>query len=122
MELNVLGAELEHCCSDPVTGYFRDGYCRTDAMDRGSHTVCAKVTDAFLDYSAKVGNDLITPRKEFDFPGLKHGDHWCVCASRWLEAEKAGYACPIRLSSTHQKALDIIPLELLMDYAYDLES
>ncbi|MEX1188269.1 MAG: DUF2237 domain-containing protein [Bacteroidia bacterium] len=120
MELNVLGGKLESCCLDPITGFYRDGFCRTGLFDAGSHTVCAKVTNEFLDFSLKAGNDLITPREEFLFPGLKQGDGWCVCASRWLEAVKAGYGCPIILSSTHAKALDIIPLELLMEYAFDL--
>jgi uncharacterized protein len=120
MELNVLGGELESCCNDPLTGFYRDGFCRTGDFDQGSHTVCAKVTDEFLAFSLKTGNDLITPREVYLFPGLKNGDKWCVCASRWLDAVNAGYGCPIVLSSTHARALDKIPLELLMEYALDL--
>ncbi len=120
MELNVLGGVLENCCRDPLTGFYRDGLCRTGSLDQGSHTVCARVTDEFLQFSLKAGNDLISPRNEFQFPGLKNGDRWCVCASRWLEAVIAGFGCPVVLSSTHEKALNIIPLELLMEYALDL--
>jgi hypothetical protein len=122
MQFNVLGGILESCCTDPLTGYFRDGFCRTDASDIGSHTVCAIVTSEFLEFSKLAGNDLITPRPEYSFPGLKPGDGWCVCASRWLEALQAGKACPLKLSSTHQNALQIIPLEMLMEYAQDLLS
>lgn len=120
MELNVLGAELECCCNDPLTGFYRDGFCRTGNLDLGSHTVCARVTDDFLSFSFKAGNDLITPREDYLFPGLKSGDRWCVCASRWLDAVHAGFGCPIVLSATHARALDKIPLELLMEYALDL--
>jgi uncharacterized protein (DUF2237 family) len=122
MQLNVLGGILESCCTDPMTGYFRDGFCKTDASDLGSHTVCAIVTAEFLQFSKLAGNDLITPRPEYSFPGLQPGDGWCVCASRWLEAKNAGKACPIKLSSTHQRALQVIPLEVLMEYAQDLLS
>jgi uncharacterized protein (DUF2237 family) len=122
MQLNVLGGLLESCCADPVTGYFRDGYCRTDASDFGSHTVCAIVTAEFLEFSKQAGNDLITPRPDFSFPGLRPGDGWCVCASRWFEAYQAGKACPLKLSSTHANALRIIPLETLMEHAQDLLS
>jgi len=114
--LNVLGSALEACCFVPMTGYFRDGYCRTIDADRGSHTICAIVTEEFLDYSAARGNDLITPRPEFGFPGLKPGDSWCVCASRWLEAERAGKAPPVKLRSCHAKALDTVDLEILKRY------
>jgi len=122
MQLNVLGGILESCCTEPMTGYFRDGFCKTDASDFGSHTVCAIVTADFLQFSKLAGNDLITPRPEYSFPGLKPGDGWCVCALRWLEAKNAGKACPIKLSSTHQRALQVIPLEVLMEYAQDLLS
>lgn len=122
IELNVLGGELDHCCLDPITGYYRDGSCRTDETDTGSHTVCARVTAIFLDFSKRMGNDLSTARPEYNFPGLQPGDQWCVCASRWLEAFQFGAACPVILSSTHERALDIIPLEILMDNAADLMS
>ncbi|MFN8692841.1 MAG: DUF2237 family protein [Holosporales bacterium] len=114
--LNVLGSALESCCFSPMTGYFRDGYCRTIDADRGSHTICAIVTEEFLDYSAARGNDLVTPRPDFGFPGLKPGDSWCVCASRWLEAERAGKAPPVKLRSCHAKALDTVDLEILKRY------
>ncbi|MCB0820109.1 MAG: DUF2237 domain-containing protein [Bacteroidetes bacterium] len=122
MELNVLGGVLDLCCSDPMTGYFRDGFCNTDSTDTGSHTVCAVMTQEFLEFSINAGNDLSSPRPEYSFPGLKPGDCWCVCASRWLQAYNAGFACPIKLSSTHQNALQIIPLEVLMEHAQDLLS
>jgi hypothetical protein len=109
--LNVLGGPLEDCSHDPLTGYFRDGCCHTDAQDRGNHTVCARVTAAFLDYTRARGNDLSTPQPAFNFPGLKPGDQWCVCAIRWEEARLAGSAPPVVLASTHHKALDIILLE-----------
>jgi uncharacterized protein len=108
---NVLGTPLETCCTNPMTGYFRDGSCRTDATDRGSHVVCARVTDAFLEFSKRQGNDLVTPRPEFDFPGLKPGNCWCLCAHRWQEALEAGVAPPVKLESTHEKALEIVRLE-----------
>lgn len=120
MQLNVLGGKLESCCFDPMTGFYRDGFCHTTSEDRGSHTVCVRVTDEFLHFSKAQGNDLITPRPEFLFPGLKSGDQWCVCASRWYEACQAGYAAPVVLSSTHERALETVPLELLMEHAYDL--
>ena len=120
MQLNVLGGKLEACCFEPLTGFYRDGFCNTSEYDTGSHTVCARVTDAFLSYSKSVGNDLSTPRPEFQFPGLKEGDKWCVCAARWLQAQEAGFAPPVVLSSTHQRALEVVPLELLMEHAMDL--
>jgi uncharacterized protein (DUF2237 family) len=120
MQLNVLGGKLEACCFEPLTGFYRDGFCHTSEYDTGSHTVCARVTDAFLSYSQSVGNDLSTPRPEFQFPGLKDGDKWCVCAARWLQAQEAGFAPPLVLSSTHQRALEVVPLELLMEHAMDL--
>jgi uncharacterized protein (DUF2237 family) len=122
MELNVLGGMLEDCCHDPLTGYYRDGSCRSGADDQGSHTVCARVNNEFLHFSKQSGNDLSTPRPEYNFPGLKDGDQWCVVAVRWLQAVNAGYACPIVLSSTNQKCLEFIPLELLMQHANDLTS
>lgn len=115
--LNVYGEELKMCCLDPVTGYYRNGQCLTDASDHGTHIVCAKVTDEFLTYSQKRGNDLITPKPQFNFPGLKHGDHWCLCISRWYEAHKAGVAPSIDLNATNIKALDYVPLEILEAYS-----
>ena len=120
MDLNVLGGTLDACCLDPVTGFYRDGSCSSGPDDLGSHTVCCYLTEGFLAYSKAQGNDLSTPRPEYNFPGLRAGDKWCVCASRWMQAAQDGQACPIILSSTHQKALEIIPLELLMEYAVDL--
>ena len=108
---NVLGEELQDCSHDPLTGFFRDGCCRTRMDDTGRHVVCAKVTKEFLEFSIKVGNDLSTPRPEYNFPGLKPGDKWCVCALRWQEALEAGVAPPIDLHATHEKALEYIDLE-----------
>jgi len=120
--LNVLGTVLKSCSTAPITGWFRDGCCNTDARDRGSHTVCCRLTDAFLEDLAKQGNDLITPRPEFGFPGLKEGDQWCVCAASWLQAYHNGGACPVDLEATHAKALDIVPLEALMEHAAAAEA
>lgn len=117
--INVLGGSLQPCSIDPVTGFFRNGHCDTCAQDRGSHTVCAVMTAEFLAYSKYLGNDLSTPRPEYQFPGLKPGDHWCLCAARFLQAHHEGVAPQIRLASTHQRALDIVPLDLLRRYASD---
>ncbi|MEM1046938.1 MAG: DUF2237 domain-containing protein [Pseudomonadota bacterium] len=114
---NVLGGPLKPCSHDPLTGYFRDGCCNTEAGDRGLHVVCAQVTDAFLRFSLNRGNDLITPRPEFDFRGLRAGDKWCLCAARWLEAYEAGVAPPVDLEATHQAALAVIPLDTLREQA-----
>ena len=111
--LNVLGTELIPCSYDPLTGFFRDGCCKTNSDDRGSHVVCAKVTQAFLDFSLRQGNDLITPRPEHRFSGLKNGDRWCLCAMRWKQALEAGVAPKVILESTHQKALQFVTLEQL---------
>ena len=108
--LNVLGTPLLACSFDPLTGYYRDGCCNTDHNDHGSHVVCAKVTQAFLDFSVSRGNDLVTPRPEFRFAGLKAGDRWCLCARRWLEAFQAGVAPPVVLEATHRKALEIVTI------------
>ena len=116
---NVLGGELESCCFEPLTGYFRDGYCRTDYSDRGTHTVCAIMTDEFLEYTKSQGNDLSTPFPEFNFPGLKSGDKWCLCASRWLEAYYAGAAPKVNLAATHEKTLKIVGLDILREYAVE---
>lgn len=117
--LNVLGQPLVPCSFEPLTGFFRDGCCRTDAEDLGSHLVCAIVNEAFLRFSLAQGNDLITPRPEYRFPGLVAGDQWCLCINRWLEAVQADCAPPIKLESTNIKALEIVSLELLEQYASD---
>ena len=116
--INVLGAALHPCSSDPVTGFFRDGHCNTCAADQGSHTVCAVMTDEFLAYSKYVGNDLTTPRPEFHFSGLKEGDHWCLCAARFLQAHDEGCAPDVDLNATHQRALDIVPLDVLQAHSH----
>jgi uncharacterized protein (DUF2237 family) len=115
--INVLGGKLLLCSSDPVTGFFRDGHCNTCEADQGSHTVCAVMTAEFLAYSKYVGNDLSTPRPEFGFAGLKPGDTWCVCASRFLQAADEGCAPKVRLEATHERALDIVPLAVLEAHA-----
>jgi uncharacterized protein (DUF2237 family) len=115
---NVLGGLLGSCSLSPRTGWFRDGCCRTDANDHGSHTVCAIVTEGFLAFSQARGNDLSTPRPEFDFPGLKEGDRWCLCASRWREAWQAGVAPQVLLECTHEAALRYVPLEALLAHAH----
>lgn len=111
--LNVLGTPLVPCSYDPLTGYFRDGCCNTNAQDQGSHVVCAKVTQAFLDFSLSQGNDLVTPRPNHRFAGLKAGDRWCLCALRWQQAYEAGVAPKVVLESTHLRALDYVTLEQL---------
>ena len=118
--LNVLGSQLASCSEDPKTGYFRNGYCDTCAQDHGSHTVCAVMTDTFLTFSSARGNDLSTPRPEFNFPGLKPGDQWCLCAGRWQEALEANAAPKINLLATHQRALEIVAIEDLKRHAIDL--
>ena len=117
---NVYGEPIEICSKQTMTGYLRNGSCETLDDDLGSHTVCAKVTSEFLEYSKNKGNDLITPRPELDFPGLKEGDKWCVCAMRWLEALNDGVAPPILINSTNILALEIIDIDLLKKYAVDL--
>ena len=111
--LNVLGTKLVPCSYDPLTGYFRDGCCNTDEHDRGSHVICAKVSQEFLDFSLRQGNDLITPRPEYRFQGLKDGDRWCLCALRWKQAFETGVAPKVILESTHINALDYVTLEEL---------
>ncbi len=111
--LNVLGQALAPCSHDPMTGFFRDGCCRTREDDTGSHVVCARMTQAFLAFTRARGNDLGTPRPEWDFPGLQPGDRWCLCALRWKEAFEAGVAPPVLLESTHIRALDVLSLEQL---------
>lgn len=114
---NVLGEPLEACCMSPPTGYRRDGYCHTGPRDRASHTVCAQLTAEFLMFSRSLGNDLMTPRPEFDFPGLKPGDRWCLCVSRWEEAFLAGVAPPVVLAATHELALEVVELDELKAHA-----
>lgn len=111
---NVLGGALRICCSSPATGYFRDGFCRTDDSDHGRHVVCAQMTSEFLQFTKAKGNDLTTPHPELRFPGLKAGDLWCLCALRWKEAYEAGMHPPVVLESTEQSALQFIPLEALL--------
>ncbi len=118
--LNVLDGALEACSFDPVTGFFRDGHCNTCAADQGSHTVCAVMTAEFLAFSKYVGNDLSTPRPEFRFAGLKPGDSWCLCASRFLQAHEEGCAPNVNLAATHKRALEIVPLEVLQKYGTGL--
>jgi len=115
---NVLGGPLLACSYAPLTGFFRDGCCRTGAADLGTHGVCAKVTAAFLDFSRDRGNDLVTPRPEYRFAGLAPGDRWCLCATRWLEALEAGVAPPVVLESTHARVLDFVELDILKRHAY----
>lgn len=116
---NVYGEELAACGADPMTGFYRDGCCNTGHEDRGIHTVCAKMTREFLEYSRAQGNDLMTSNPMMGFQGLKPGDHWCLCAGRWLEAHKAGRAPGVYLRATHEETLAIIPLEVLESYALD---
>jgi uncharacterized protein (DUF2237 family) len=115
--LNVLGDPLEMCSQTPLTGFFRDGHCNTCVQDQGSHTVCAIMTGEFLAFSKYVGNDLSTPRPEYGFAGLKPGDQWCLCASRFLQAHEEGCAPKVHLAATHKRALDIVPLEILSENA-----
>lgn len=119
--VNVLGGPLEPCSTAPLTGFFRDGHCNTCAEDHGSHTVCAEMTAEFLAYSKYVGNDLSTPRPEYGFAGLKPGDHWCLCAGRFLQAHEDGAAPRVNLAATHARALDIVPLDVLREHALDIE-
>lgn len=119
-ERNVLGGELEECGTDPVTGFYRDGCCSSGPEDMGSHTVCAVVTQEFLSHQQSVGNDLVSPVPAYGFPGLMPGDRWCVVALRWLQALEAGAAAPVVLSSTNERALELIPLEVLRAHAVDV--
>ena len=114
---NVLGTDLQLCCSNPMTGYYRDGYCRTGGQDFGVHVVCAQMTVEFLTFTKQQGNDLSTPIPAYDFPGLKPGDRWCLCASRWQEAKEAGVAPPVILDATHIRALEVVSLDELKQYA-----
>ncbi len=114
---NVLRGDLQSCCTSPMTGFFRDGVCQTGPQDRGVHVVCAELTEAFLSYTKAQGNDLSTPRPEHNFPGLKPGDKWCLCASRWKEAMDDGVAPPVVLESTHEAALRHVSLEDLKNHS-----
>ncbi len=117
---NVLGETLEYCGLDPVTGFYRDGCCNTGPEDLGAHTVCAQVTQEFLAYTASQGNDLTTPQPRMGFAGLSPGDRWCLCATRWQEARRAGCAPPVILAATHEATLEIVPFEHLRAYAVDV--
>lgn len=116
---NVYGEPLASCCTDPMTGFYRDGFCNTGKADVGTHVMCAVVSEEFLSFTAARGNDLSTPRPEYQFPGLKPGDGWCLCALRWREAHEAGKAPKLRLHATHEKALEFVPLEVLEQYSAD---
>jgi hypothetical protein len=116
-DVNVVGGELLPCSNDPVTGFYRDGCCGTGPEDVGSHTVCVVTTPDFLEFSQMAGNDLVTPRPDWGFPGLEPGDRWCICAARWLEAYGAGCAPPVVLGATHERVTDIVPIELLTSLA-----
>ena len=117
---NVLGEKLESCSKNPLTGWFRDGCCNTNEIDHGKHTVCARLTTEFLEWAKTAGNDLITPHPEFDFPGLKDGDNWCVCAETFAQSIDAGTACKVYLKKTNYKTLEKIPIEKLKRHAIDL--
>jgi uncharacterized protein (DUF2237 family) len=119
---NIVGGELLPCSADPATGFYRDGCCATGPEDVGSHTVCAVMTAEFLEFSAGVGNDLSTPRPEWEFPGLSPGDRWCVCAARWLEAREAGCAPAVVLGATHARALDVVAIEDLSAHAAEIDA
>ena len=120
MERNVLGGRLESCGVDPLTGFYRDGCCRTGPGDLGSHTICAVVSAEFLEFQQSIGNDLSTPMPEYQFPGLQAGDRWCVTTRAWLEAHEHGVAAFVVLAATHERALEFVPLELLEQYAVDV--
>ena len=119
-QINIFDEPIEECCTNPITGFYRDGFCHTDKYDRGLHVVCAQVTNEFLNFSKSRGNDLSTPRPELNFPGLKDGDSWCLCAERWKEAYEHGFAPKVYLKRTNKKTLTIIDIDLLKDYAIDL--
>jgi uncharacterized protein (DUF2237 family) len=118
-QTNVLGGPLECCCRNPVTGYYRDGYCRTGPGDVGLHTVCVEVTEDFLEFSRLRGNDLSTPAPDFDFPGLVPGDRWCLCVTRWVEAFEAGVAPKVHLAASHISVLEFVDLDDLKQHALD---
>ena len=118
MDLNIFGEPLIPCCYDPMTGFYRDGQCRTNIDDEGRHVICALMTEEFLHYSRSVGNDLSTPRPEYNFPGLKPGDYWCLCALRWKQAFEAGKAPQVKLEATSESALQYIDISDLIAHAY----
>ncbi|MGB5509902.1 DUF2237 family protein [Robiginitalea sp.] len=120
-DLNVLGGELQSCCAQPLTGFYRDGQCRTGPEDTGTHVVCAIMTEEFLSFTRSKGNDLSTPIPYYNFPGLKSGDRWCLCVSRWRQAYLEGLAPPVVLEATHKKALEIVPFEWLLEHKYTHE-
>jgi len=122
MEKNVFGEPIQICCTKPMTGYFRDGLCRTVSEDTGTHTVCAIMTNEFLEFSALKGNDLITPMPYYNFPGLKEGDKWCLCVTRWIEAEKEGKAPKLILEATHEKTLEYTSMDKLIKHAFKSKS
>ena len=122
MENNVFGEPIQICCTKPMTGYFRDGLCRTVSEDTGTHTVCAIMTNEFLEFSALKGNDLITPMPYYNFPGLKEGDKWCLCVTRWIEAEKEGKAPKLILEATHEKTLEYTSMDKLIKHAFKIKS
>tara|TARA_B100001741_G_C16547843_1_gene597771 strand:- start:2673 stop:3047 length:375 start_codon:yes stop_codon:yes gene_type:complete len=122
MEKNVFGEPLQTCCTKPMTGYFRDGLCRTISEDTGTHTVCAIMTKDFLEFSSLKGNDLVTPVPYYQFPGLKEGDKWCLCVSRWIEAEKEGKAPKVILEATHEKTLEYTSIDILIKHAFKSKS
>jgi uncharacterized protein len=121
-ERNVLGEDLEPCGTDPMTGFFRDGCCSTGPEDLGSHTICAVVTAEFLEHQRSIGNDLSTPNPVYDFPGLRPGDRWCVTAANWARAHNAGLASPVVLAATNEAVLEVVPIEVLRQYAVDVPS
>jgi uncharacterized protein len=114
---NVLGLPLQVCGTNPMTGFFRDGCCQTGPQDRGTHVVCAQVTAEFLEFTQSQGNDLSTPMPAYGFTGLRPGDRWCLCVSRWQEAYAAGFAPPVVLAATHEATLQVVPLPLLQEFA-----
>ncbi len=119
-ERNVLGGDLEPCSVDPMTGFYRDGCCNTGPEDFGSHTICAVMTPEFLEHQRGIGNDLLTPMPQYRFPGLRPGDRWCVTAANWLRAHYDGAAAFVVLASTHERALEIVPLSALREHAVDV--
>ncbi len=116
-QANVLGTPLASCCFDPITGYYRNGFCHTGPQDQGLHTVCAQMTSEFLQFSAERGNDLITPIPEYNFKGLQPGDYWCICALRWIEALELGMAPKIKLEACHESLSELVSLQVLESYA-----
>ena len=119
-QLNIFGEEISECCTNPITGFTRDGFCSHHPLDKGLHLVCIQASNEFLQFSKSVGNDLTTPIEDFDFPGLKAGDKWCVCAYRWLEAYENNCAPKVYILSTNHKVLEIIPLDILKKFSVDL--